>query len=236
MSSGPSCTACSTPLMAPLLHSRKKAWAFLLIMGGLTFLAAMLAATRHVPLKMLPFDNKNELLLVLDFDEGTTLERSDAAVREFEQYLRQVPEVTDFTSYVGVASPMDFNGMVRHYYLRRGPNVAEIRVNLVGKKIATVAKPRRRAADPRRGLTRPSPIGTHAAKLKLVETPPGPPVLSPASWPRSMAGPINSYEDILQAADNVVRDCDLAIEPGVVDVDDTVREAVATKNRFCSRH
>ena len=85
---------------------------------------------RMVPLKMLPFDNKNELLLVLDFDKGTTLERSDAAVRDFEAYLADVPEVADYTSYVGLASPMDFNGLVRHYYLRQGDNVAELRINL----------------------------------------------------------------------------------------------------------
>jgi Cation/multidrug efflux pump len=72
-----------------------------------------LAAVRSVPLKMLPFDNKNELLLVLDFDRGTTLERSDAAVREIEVYLAKVPEVGDYTSYVGLGSPMDFNGLVR---------------------------------------------------------------------------------------------------------------------------
>jgi multidrug efflux pump subunit AcrB len=122
------------PLMAPLLKSRLRAWVFLLVIGLLTVAAMMLAATRAVPLKMLPFDNKNELLLVLDFDEGTTLERSDAAVRDFERYLACVPEVSDYTSYVGTASPMDFNGMVRHYYLRRGDNVAELRINMAGKK------------------------------------------------------------------------------------------------------
>ena len=103
-------------------------------MAVLTVGAMGLAAVRSVPLKMLPFDNKNELLLVLDFDEGTTLERSDAAVRDFEAYLAKVPEVVDYTSYVGLSSPMDFNGLVRHYYLRRGDNVAELRINLAGKK------------------------------------------------------------------------------------------------------
>ena len=100
----------------------------------LTVGAMGLAAMRSVPLKMLPFDNKNELLLVLDFDKGTTLERSDAAVRDFEAYLAGVPEVADYTSYVGLASPMDFNGLVRHYYLRQGDDVAEVRINLAGKK------------------------------------------------------------------------------------------------------
>ncbi|HVP12885.1 MAG TPA: efflux RND transporter permease subunit, partial [Phycisphaerae bacterium] len=198
------------PLMAPLLHSRRKAWAFLFIMGGLTLGATLLAATRHVPLKMLPFDNKNELLLVLDFDEGTTLERSDAAVREFEHYLRQVPEVTDYTSYIGVASPMDFNGMVRHYYLRRGPNVAEVRVNLVGKK----SRPQQSHAIGLRlrdGLT--AIAGRHAARLKIVETPPGPPVL--ASVVAEVYGrPDNTYDDLIEAT-KVVR-ARLEVEPGVV--------------------
>ncbi len=107
------------PLMAPLLHSRLIAWSFLLAMFALTVGAMGLAAVRSVPLKMLPFDNKNELQVVLDFDEGTTLERSDAAVRDMEAYLAGVTEVADFTSYVGVASPIDFNGLVRHYYLRK---------------------------------------------------------------------------------------------------------------------
>ncbi|MGA2442255.1 MAG: efflux RND transporter permease subunit, partial [Tepidisphaeraceae bacterium] len=126
------------PLMAPLLRSRKLAVTFLLAIGGLTLAATMLAATRSVPLKMLPFDNKNELTLVLDLDRGTTLERSDAAVRDFERYLQTVPEVSDFTSYVGVAAPMDFNGLVRHYYLRQGDNVAQIQLNLAGKKNRTM--------------------------------------------------------------------------------------------------
>ena len=120
--------------MAPLLNFRPLAWLFLAVMAALTVGAIGLAAVRSVPLKMLPFDNKNELLLVLDFDEGTTLERSDAAVRDFESYLAYVPEVVDYTSYVGLSSPMDFNGLVRHYYLRRGDNVAELRINLAGKK------------------------------------------------------------------------------------------------------
>src|SRR5262249_26254363 len=86
------------PFMAPLLKSRLVAWSFLASMLMLTVGAMGLAAVRGVPLKMLPFDNKNELLLVLDFDRGTTLERSDAAVREIEAYLARVPEVADFTS------------------------------------------------------------------------------------------------------------------------------------------
>ena len=213
------------PLMAPLLHSRLVAWSFLIGMVLLTIGAMGLAATRSVPLKMLPFDNKNELLLVLDFDEGTTLERSDAAVRDFEAYLAGVPDIADYTSYVGLASPMDFNGLVRHYYLRQGDNVAELRINLAGKKS-------RRQQSHAIGLRMRSDLHTiadrHRARMKLVETPPGPPVI--ASVVAEVYGrPDHRYEDLLLAADTVR--ARVAVEPGVVDVDD-VREAAQRKITF----
>jgi len=213
------------PLMAPLLHSRLVAWSFLLGMVGLTVAAMGLAAMRDVPLKMLPFDNKNELLLVLDFDKGTTLERSDAAVRDIERYLAGVPEVADYTSYVGLASPMDFNGLVRHYYLRRGDDVAEVRINLAGKK-------NRQLQSHAIGLRMRNDLAAIAdrrrARMKLVETPPGPPVI--ASVVAEVYGqPDHTYEDILLAADTVR--ARLAVEPGVVDLDD-VREAPQPKLTF----
>lgn len=207
------------PLMAPILASRRRAWSFLLVFGLLTAAAAALAALRAVPLKMLPFDNKNELLLVLDYDEGTTLERADAATRAFEEYLAAVPEVTDCTSYVGLASPMDFNGLVRHYYLRRGPNVAEIRVNLVGKR-------NRETQSHAIGLRlRPELqriAAENGARLKLVELPPGPPVI--ATLVAEVRGQADSTYDELAEAARVVR-LRLEAEPGVVDTDDTVEAA-----------
>lgn len=213
------------PLMAPLLSSRWTAWGFLLVMTLLTIGAVGLAALRTVPLKMLPFDNKNELLLVLDLPEGTTIERTDAAVRDFENYLAHVPEVVNYISYVGVASPMDFNGLVRHYYLRRGDHLAEVRINLAAKK-------NRRQQSHGIGLRmRPSLheiAERHGATLKLVETPPGPPVI--ASIVAEVYGRADdSYEKILAAAD-VVRER-LAREPGIVDLDD-VREAPQTRAVF----
>ncbi len=180
---------------------------------------------RSVPLKMLPFDNKNELLLVLDFDEGTTLERTDAAVRDFEDYLAREPEVADFTSYVGLGSPMDFNGLVRHYYLRRGDNVAEVRINLAGKKNRVLQS---HAIGLRMRNDLQAIADEHHARMKLVETPPGPPVI--ASVVAEVYGePDDRYEDLLQAAD-VVRER-LEVEPGIVDVDD-VREAAERKLTF----
>ncbi len=213
------------PLMAPLLNSRWRAWAFLLVIGALTLAATFLAATRAVPLKMLPFDNKNELLLVLDFDQGTTLERSDAAVRDYEAFLAGVPEVTDFTSYVGLASPMDFNGLVRHYYLRGGDNVAEVRINLVGKK-------NRNQQSHAIGLRLRDELTKiamrHGAKLRLVETPPGPPVL--AGVVAEVYGSADSrYQQLIDAGQTVARR--LEREPGVVDVDD-LSEAPQSKLIF----
>ena len=87
-----------------------------------------------VPMKMLPFDNKNELLLVVDMPAGTSLEETDRVVRELEAYLAKVNEVRDFELYVGEPSPIDFNGMMRHYYLRQFPYQGEIRVNLLDKE------------------------------------------------------------------------------------------------------
>ncbi|MBS0261113.1 MAG: efflux RND transporter permease subunit [Planctomycetes bacterium] len=213
------------PLMAPLLHSRWVAWTFMVGMVGLTFAAMGLAAVRSVPLKMLPFDNKNELLLVLDFDRGTTLERADAAVREFEEYLETIPEVSDYTSYVGVASPMDFNGLVRHYYLRQGDHVGELRINLAGKKNRQTQS---HAIGLKMRNTLQDIADRHQARFKLVETPPGPPVI--ASVVAEIYGqPDHQYEDLLLAADTVRNR--LAREPGVVDLDD-IREAPQAKLTF----
>ena len=171
--------------------------------------AAMGLAAVRVPLKMLPFDSKDRLLLVLDFDKGTTLERTDAAVRDFEAYLAGVPEVADYTSYAGLASPMDFNGLVRHYYLRQGDDVAQVQINLAGKK-------NRQQQSHAIGLRIRNDLAAiadkHHARMKLVETPPGPPVI--ASIVAEVYGqPDDGYEDLLEAADAVR--ARLAAEPSV---------------------
>jgi multidrug efflux pump subunit AcrB len=213
------------PLMAPLLHSRRNAWVFLGVMALLMLAAAGLAAIRAVPLKMLPFDNKNELLLVLDLDAGTTLQRTDAAVRDFEHYIAGVPEVTDFTSYVGIASPMDFNGLVRHYYLRRGDDVAEVCIDLVGKK-SRRTQSHALALRMRNDLT--AIAKRHNVRLKIVEVPPGPPVIE--TLVAEVRGrPDQTYEDLIAAAKTVRRR--MSREPDVVDLDDSV-EADSSKLVF----
>jgi multidrug efflux pump subunit AcrB len=184
------------------------------ILGGLG-LCVGLVMLRLVPLKMLPFDNKNELQLLVDMPEGTTLERTDRALREFESFLRTVPEVTSFVTYAGSPSPMDFNGMVRHYYWRTEPNLGDIRINLVNKD-------HRDTQSHVIGLRLRNGLDTiakrHGAVLKLIELPPGPPVLSTLTA-EVYGQPALPYDVLLDGAAHV-RSL-MEDEPGVVDVDDS---------------
>ncbi len=207
------------PLLRPLLESRRLGLLFLGAVVILTGAAAMLAAFRQVPLKMLPFDNKAEILVQIDADEGTPLETTDAATRRIESLLAALPEVTDTTAYVGTASPMDFNGLVRHYYLRSLPHQAEIRVNFVGKKS-------RSTASHTLGLRERDAITEIArgagVRVKIVELPPGPPVIDTIAAEVYRRDGME-YASLCDAA-LLVRDR-LALEPGVVEPDSTVEAA-----------
>ncbi|HMP73293.1 MAG TPA: efflux RND transporter permease subunit [Kiritimatiellia bacterium] len=203
-------------LVGPFIASPAKSR---LLLGGVGLLFAIsvaLALTGFVPLKMLPFDNKNELLFVIDLPESTTLETTDAAARDLEDYLRSLPEVVSFTTTVGEASPMDFNGLVRQYYLRQGPHLADIRVNLLHHT--------RRKADSHALVLRirndvAAIAQAHDAVIKIVETPPGPPVL--ASVVAEIYGsPSHRYQDLADAADLILDR--MASEPGMVDLDSSV--------------
>jgi multidrug efflux pump subunit AcrB len=184
------------------------------ILGGLG-LCVGLVMLRLVPLKMLPFDNKNELQLLVDMPEGTTLERTDRALREFESFLRTVPEVTSFVTYAGSPSPMDFNGMVRHYYWRTEPNLGDIRINLVNKDHRDTQS-HVIGLRLRNGLD--AIAKRHGAVLKLIELPPGPPVLSTLTA-EVYGQPALPYDVLLDGAAHV-RSL-MEDEPGVVDVDDS---------------
>ena len=129
-----------------------------------------------VVLKMLPFDNKSELQVVVDLPEGRTLEDTNALLVELAAVVDRVPEVLDYQGYAGTSAPMNFNGLVRQYFLRSGSNVGDLQVNLVDKhdrkrqshEIARALRPALDAVGRR-----------HSASVKVVEVPPGPPVLSP---------------------------------------------------------
>ncbi|SMO55109.1 efflux RND transporter permease subunit [Fodinibius sediminis] len=161
--------------MNPLLESTFKRWLFI---GGVTVLllaSTLLFVFRMVEVKMLPFDNKNEVQLIIDMPEGTTLERTNAVAREVGLSLKDIPEIRDYQIYAGDNAPINFNGLVRHYDLRRGANIADIQLNLIDKgersdQSHAIAK-RIRPIVQRVGEK-------YDANVKVVEVPPGPPVQS----------------------------------------------------------
>ncbi|NOR27339.1 MAG: MMPL family transporter [Lutibacter sp.] len=159
----------------PLLDSRKNRWVMLSITGVLLVGSVLMFFTKSVAVKMLPFDNKNEFQVVIDMPEGTTLERTAAVTKEIAQYLSTVPEVVDYQNYIGTSAPITFNGLVRHYDIRGGSNMADIQVNLLPK-----AERELQSHDVAKKVR--SEIQKISKKyngnVKLVEVPPGPPVLS----------------------------------------------------------
>ena len=158
-----------------LLESSVKRIAAFLLVALLLGASVLLVVFKMVTVKMLPFDNKSELQVIVDMPEGTTLEQTAMVSREVGEYLETVAEVTDYQIYAGTAAPFNFNGLVRHYYLRSGSNSADIQVNFAPRdrrkaQSHAIAK-RIRPAIQKIGIR-------HHANIKLVEVPPGPPVLS----------------------------------------------------------
>jgi multidrug efflux pump subunit AcrB len=166
-------------IMSPLVHGEKQKRNFLLLNLGVVVLivaSVSLVAFNKVVLKMLPFDNKSEFQVIIDMPEGTALEKTAQVINELGEYIRAVPEVTDFQAYVGTAAPINFNGLVRQYYLREGGNLGDIQVNLIDKSERHRSS-HEIALSLRDGLQE---IGRkYAANVKLAEVPPGPPVMSP---------------------------------------------------------
>lgn len=160
--------------MRPLIHQPTVRWAFLAGTFALLLFALAFIPFKWVTVKMLPFDNKSEFQIIVDMDDGTTLEETARVAREIGDYLATVPEVTDYQLYIGTAAPFNFNGLVRHYYLRRGSNVADIQVNLLPKH--------ERKAQSHDITKRIRPAiqeiaMKYGARVKIAEVPPGPPVL-----------------------------------------------------------
>lgn len=197
-------------LERPLLDSSKKrrllvGVTVLLLLGSVTMFF-----TKSVIVKMLPFDNKNEFQVVIDMPEGTTLERTAAVTQEIAQYLSTVPEVVNYQNYIGTSAPITFNGLVRHYDLRGGSNMADIQVNLLHKEdrdlqshsIAKEVRPEVQKIAKKYG-----------ANVKIIEVPPGPPVLS--TLVAEIYGP--NYKDQIKVAQQVKTI--LATTTDIVDVD-----------------
>ena len=161
-------------VMNPLLNNKKWRWTFLAGIVGLLLAAMALAGIGWVKVKMLPFDNKSEFQIILNMPEGSALERTAQAAREIAAAVRPEPEVTDYQIYAGVSSPFNFNGLVRHYFMRRGANVADIQVNLVPKS-ERKAQSHDIAKRVRPGVAEIA--AKFGARVAVAEVPPGPPVL-----------------------------------------------------------
>jgi multidrug efflux pump subunit AcrB len=196
--------------MQPLIARSLYRYLFLAGVAGLLVAAMATVAVGFTTVKMLPHDNKSELQIVIDAPEGFTLEETNAAAREIAGVFRTLPEVTDYQVYVGTSAPFNFNGLVRHYFLRSGANVADIQVNFVHKEKRDLQS--HDLAKKVRDLLVPvaEPLGV---TLKVAEIPPGPPVMS--TLVAEVYGP--ELEGRLAVADQV-REV-FATTDGVVDVD-----------------
>ncbi len=185
----------------------------------LIVLSIGLAGVKMVVLKMLPFDNKSEFQVVVDMPEGTSVEQTARVLGELGRYLATVPEVTDYQAYAGTASPINFNGLVRQYYLREGANVGDIQVNLVDNALRD-----RQSHEVALSVREPlQAIGRRFnANVKIVEVPPGPPVQSPLVaevYGLDYAGQIAVAREVRRIFEST---------PDIIDVDDSV-EAEAPK-------
>jgi len=203
-------------LERPFLDSSKKRMLMLGITVVLLIGSVLMFFTKSVAVKMLPFDNKNEFQVVIDMPEGTTLERTAAVTKEIAQYLSTVPEVVDYQNYIGASAPITFNGLVRHYDLRGGSNMADIQVNLLHKEdrdlqshdIAKIVRPEVQKIAEKYG-----------ANVKIIEVPPGPPVLS--TLVAEIYGP--DYAEQIKVAKQVKTI--LETTPDIVDIDWMVEDA-----------
>ncbi|MBM6993320.1 MAG: efflux RND transporter permease subunit [Prevotella sp.] len=198
----------------PLLESRRKRWTFMLTLTMVLLATFVLFFTKSVPVKMLPFDNKNEFQVVIDMPEGTTLERTAAVAKELGLYVGRNAMVKSYQTYVGTSAPISFNGLIRHYDYRSGNHVADIQVNIVDKDKRDLQS-HDIAKSMRAGL---QSIGKrYGANVKVVEVPPGPPVMS--TIVAEIYGPdyqqqeavARQVETVLAHTDNVV-DVDWSVE------------------------
>ena len=203
-------------LERPFLESSKKRMIMLGITVVLLVGSVLMFFTKSVAVKMLPFDNKNEFQVVIDMPEGTTLERTAVVTKEIAQYLSTVPEVVNYQNYIGASAPITFNGLVRHYDLRGGSNMADIQVNLLHKEdrdlqshdLAKVVRPEVQKIAKKYG-----------ANVKIIEVPPGPPVLS--TLVAEIYGP--DYAEQIKVAKQVKGI--LEATPDIVDIDWMVEDA-----------
>lgn len=210
--------------MTPLLDNRRLAKMSLWLVLGLFIVTASLPLFRLVPLKLLPFDNKNEVQVLIDMPERASLEQTAAVARQLASQVTRLPEVKAVAAFVGEPSPVDFNGMVRRYYQRVAPNLGELRITLADK--ADRAQQSHALVLRLRELL--GPFSADGISIKVVEVPPGPPVLS-TLVAEIYADTLTPYDTQKQGARALMER--LAREPHVVEIDSTI-EADRTRLRF----
>lgn len=203
-------------IMSPLVDSRGKRYLFLVGVIILLAIAVALVPLKLVRVKMLPFDNKSEFQVIIDMPDGTPLEQTARVAQTLGQYLTRQPEIANYQTYAALSGPYNFNGLVRHYYLRRQPNQADIQVNLVPQndrreQSHAIAK-RLRPDLVKLGL----PFG---ARIKVSEVPPGPPVIQ--TLVAEIYGPDEAGQIALASKVKSI----FQSTPGVVDTDWYVNDA-----------
>jgi multidrug efflux pump subunit AcrB len=200
---------------APVVRSRKSAWTFLISVGVATLAACGLFATKSVTVKLLPFDNKSEIAVVVDLAEGSSLEDTERTLFAITAATRGLPEIRSAQLYAGTAAPFNFNGLVRHYYLREAPELGEVQINLAPRAERSRTS-HAIALDLREKLKAvPLPRG---AVAKVVEVPPGPPVL--ATLLAEVYGPDSATRRAVIGELKKI----FASVPYIVDIDDSAGE------------
>ncbi len=200
---------------APVVRSRRSAWRFLIGVGVATLLVCLLFVTKSVTVKLLPFDNKSEMSVVVDLPKGATLEDTERTLFFIADVARQLPEIRSIETYAGTPAPFNFNGLVRHYYIREAPELGELHLNLApsGERKRTSHAI---ALDLRARLKSATlPPGTVA---RVVEVPPGPPVL--ATLLAEVYGPDSTTRRAVAAELKKI----FASVPYIVDIDDSIGE------------
>ncbi len=222
-------TGAATPglyerLVAPCIANRKAAWRLIMVMLALFVVTALLPVLRLVPLKLLPYDNKDEMQIVIDMPESSTLEQTAAITRQTATLAARLPEIQAIAAYIGTPSPIDFNGLVRQYDYRIAPHLADIRLTLAPK--AQREHQSHQVLLRLRALL--APLNSDGIAIKVVEVPPGPPVIS-TLVAEIYGDTLTDYAVQRQAAALVMER--LAKEAFVVDIDASV-EARQSRWRF----
>ncbi|MGP0095366.1 MAG: efflux RND transporter permease subunit [Xanthobacteraceae bacterium] len=200
---------------SPIIRTKRSAWTFLLSVGLATLAVCALFATKTVTVKLLPFDDKSELAVVLDLPQGASLEDTERTLFAAAEIARGLPEVTSIQTYAGTPAPFNFNGLVRHYYSRESTELGELQINLAAR--SSRGRTSHAAALDLRGRLKGLKLA-EGAVMRVVEVPPGPPVL--ATVLAEIYGPDSITRRAVAGEIKKI----FAAVPFIVDVDDSIKQ------------